>query len=973
MTASASCLNRHMRILIGFIALISWVALPVLQVSGDKGSPPLSQSAYVSNKTRTETGDVYGKLPLIFEANAGQVGAEVKYIARASGYTVFLTPGEASLRLRVAGREARERVKRNADRHEADRSLLASQPATIDVLSSTLTMKLLGANPAPRMIGLDELAGKSNYFVGKNSRNWRTNVPTYKKVKCEGVYPGIDVIYYGNGRRLEYDFIVAPGADPAAIRLGFDNTRAARIDDKGDLLIETGVGEIRQRKPFAYQEEGGIRKEIAGGYRLKDGREVGFEIGEYDRSKSLVIDPILVYSTYLGGSGQDEATGVAVDPVGNAYITGFTGSADFPVSAGAFQSSLVIGTCSGGLACNDVFVTKINAEGTAIIYSTFIGGTGQDEARGIAVDPSGNAYVVGRTNSNNFPITAGAFQTLLSGPQFRSHDAFVLKLNADGTAPVYSTYLGGSIDDVGSGIAVDSSGNACVTGETASSNFPLANALQKGHHGDCRGGGDVFIICDDAFVTKLNSAGTGLIFSTFFGGFEEDKGTGIAVDKADNIYVTGVTTSHGLLTTPGAFQTSARRNFLSGDAFVLKLNPQGSAYIYSTYLGGEGGDLAYSIAADEAGNAYVTGETYSTDFPVTAGAFQSASSSGTIYRSDDAGDNWRGAFAGLPSSLTVRAIIVDPVNPANLYVGTSSGVYKSTDGGGSWKPTAPLPGTSFDLAIDPQKTSTIYAANSGVFKSAKSGKKWKAADDGITAPAVLSLIIDPAKTSTLYAGTEDGLFKTTNGGKTWSDVTKGLPLRSVYALAINPKNPSTVYAFSGQPRFSGHFRFIEGGSDAFVTKINAAGSALVYSTYLGGPLSDGGRGIAVDTAGNAYVTGYSVSDRFPTRNGLMQHARAEDAIITKLNAAGTAVIYSTYLGGVQPDIGARLAVDTAGNAYIVGVTNSLDFPTVNPIRSVDANSAFVVKIIDSDLSVLDYNPVNFPAPGMPSAFILRYR
>ncbi len=704
----------------------------------------LSQSSFIpapisasqgDPKAQTKILDSYGKLPLSFEANHGQTDASVKFLSRTNGYSLFLTGDEAVFAL--SGKKA-DSHKPKIDR--VDHPLPSDMAAT--KAGGVLRMKLRNANPTAKVTGLDELAGTSNYFIGNDPAKWRTNVPTYAKVKYEGIYSGIDLVYYGSQRQLEYDFIVAPGANPHGIQFDVRGAKRIRRDAQGDLVLKMGDGdgEIRWHKPVVYQEKDGERQLIAVRYVITDRNRVAFELAKYDATRPLYIDP-LIYSTYLGGSDGDRGFSIAVDSAGNAYVTGATHSLNFPVTPGAFQTTL---------SCCGAFVTKFNPADSALVYSTYLGDSGQVGFT-IAVDSAGNAYVTGATSSLNFPVTPGAFQTTYGGGNV---DAFVTEINPTGSALVYSTYLGGSSYDGGYGIAVDSAGNAYVIGWTSSTNFPTMNPLQPTY-----GGGTY-----DAFLAKINPSGSALVYSTYLGGSGDDEGQGIAVDSAGNAYVTGGAGAD-FPTTPGAFQTTG-----SG-AFVTKLNPSGSALAYSTYLDGGGSN---AIAVDSAGNAYVTGATSSVNFPVTPGAFQ-----------------------------------------------------------------------------------------------------------------------------------------TTYGG---------------------------------------------GFGDAFVTKINSTGSALVYSTYLGGSSFDHGTGIAVDNAGNAYVVGLTGSHNLPTESALQPHYRGgdSDAFVAKINPSGSALFFSTYLGGNGWDEGRGIAVDSAGNAYVTGYTESSNFPTTSGAFqrvcndgsgcSVQLGDAFVTKI-----------------------------
>jgi Beta-propeller repeat len=432
----------------------------------------------------------------------------------------------------------------------------------------------------------------------------------FKKERYEDVYPGVDAIYYGNQGQLEYDLVVAPGANPRAVQLAFQGA-GLTIGTEGDLVLSIPGGEIRMRKPLIYQEVSGIRVPIPGGWVLLGLRQAGFEMAAYDRARPLVIDPVLSYSTYLGGSSFDQADAIAVDAVGNAYVTGGTGSTNFPVTAGAFQTTLA--------GSGDAFVTKLNPAGSGLVYSTYLGGVGvQDPAAdgdgglGLAVDTAGSAYITGQTNSSDFPTTPGAFQTTNGGGE---SDTFVTKLNATGSGLIYSTLLGGNRFDQGQGIVVDAAGNAYVTGPAQSTNFPTTpGAFRRTLRGS-----------SDAFVAKLNPTGSGLVYSTYLGGggnaFEYS--SGVAVDAVGNAYVTGFTQSTNFPTTAGAFQTAAGGD---GDAFVTKLNPIGSGLVYSTYLGGNLFEEGTGIALDGLPNpnAYVAGTTIPPGFPTTTGAFQTA-------------------------------------------------------------------------------------------------------------------------------------------------------------------------------------------------------------------------------------------------------------------------------------------------------------------------------------------------------------
>jgi hypothetical protein len=610
--------------------------------------------------------------------------------------------------------------------------------------SAVLRMGLVGAARKPLVSGLEELPGKANYFIGNDPAKWRTNVPTYAKVHYREVYPGIDLVYYGNQRSLEYDFVVAPGADPRKIALSFKGAERLEIDAQGDLVLHTMGGIIRQHKPVIYQEVDGVRQEVAGGYVRKGKNRIGFKVAAYDSSRPLVIDPILSYSTYLGGGSSDGGGGIVADAAGNAYVTGGTSSVNFPTTVGAVQSA--------GAGPN-AFVTKLDATGSALVYSTYLGGSGFDSAIGIAVDGAGNAYVVGTTNAGDFPTTGEAIQRTIGG----ATDAFVAKLDPSGSALVYSTYLGGSDTEDAAAIAVDVAGSAYVTGWTTSTNFPTTGEAVQPISGGAF----------DAFVTKLNPAGSALVYSTYLGGESFDFGLGIAVDTAGSAYVVGQTFSPGFPTTPGAFQPVPFRPG-SIDAFVTKLDPTGSTLLYSTYLGGSDHDSGDAIAVDRDGNAFVAGSTRSIDFPTTAGAFQPV----------------------FVSRLETWDVFVTKLN-----VTGSAPDYSTFLGGRE---------TDFGFGIAVDVSGNAYVSG----------------------------------------GTSSIDFSTTTN------------------------------AFQSNAPFSGN---------AFVTKFDPAGVALLYSTYLGGDSSDGSNMIAIDGSGNAYVTGSTESIDFPTTPGSFQvaYAGSRDAYVTK--------------------------------------------------------------------------------------------
>jgi hypothetical protein len=510
--------------------------------------------------------------PLMFEPNLGQANTAAAFVAHTPHGAAQFDPSGVTLRRGV----------------------------------DTIRIAFRNANPATRLSGLGPTGGRANYFIGPKA-NWIGGIPLYRGVRYAEVYPGIDVDFHSpgsspgessgaeHGGDLEYDFLLAPGAKVSAIRLAFSGIQTTYLD-RGDLVLKTSQGEFRHRHPRLYREKNGKRLEIGGGYVLRGRNEVGFEVAPGWADSPLVIDPVVTYSTFMGGGGNTMAWAVAVDSAGCIYLAGET----LPVNFGAtFQ-------VSDSTSSTDAFLVKMNSAGTAMVYAAYFGGTGRSSARGVAVDSGGNAYITGFAYSTDFPTTAGAYRSSTLGMA----DVFAMKLNPTGSALVYSALFGGAGNDLATGIAIDSSGNAYISGSTASLAFPITNAFQSSY-----GGG-----VQDAFVTKINSTGSTLLYSTFLGGTGNDVANGIAVDSSGSAYVAGYTDSLNFPTASALYGAPAGQ----GDAFVAKLTPSGTGLVFATYLGGSQVDVADAIAIDSVDNVFVTGTTLSTNFPVTAGAFQAA-------------------------------------------------------------------------------------------------------------------------------------------------------------------------------------------------------------------------------------------------------------------------------------------------------------------------------------------------------------
>ncbi len=678
------------------VALVVLVAVAVVvsgknvsgnHESGNDGLPghntgmAASSSQPMTPDTRARLRADFAALPLAFETNQGQTDASVKYMARGQGYQLFLTADEAVLAVHssVAANETStgqsSAGQASAGQASTSETRAAMFSAAFTYLAATPTqqtsaairMQFVGGNPRARVDAGNPLPGTINYYIGDDPAKWQEGVKQYSAVIYRQVYPGVDVAYHGHQRQVEFDFIVAPGANPAPITASFEGASKITTDASGNLLLSSAAGNVLLHRPLAYQEKNGSREPVESCFVLEANTfnskpRVRFELGNYDHNRTLVIDPSVSYATYLGGSMEDDGYAIAIDNTGAAYVTGQTASTDFPTvnpeqgsNAGGFDvfvtkfapggASLDYSTYVGGsgsdsgnaIAVNpstgfayvaggtassnfpttgtafqktfgggdtDAFVFELSSSGGTLIYSTYLGGSGDDYAYGIALDSNGNTYIVGLTGSSNFPIAPqpGALQSTLAG----TSNGFVTELNPAGSSVVYSTFLGGGTGDFALAVALDSTGNAYVTGEAANSTFPVHNPFQK-NCGSCTGG------MTNAFVSVIQSGGTAFVYSTFLGGSSSDQGQAIAVDSSQDAYVTGVTLSTDFPTTKSAAQRAYGGN---QDAFVTALNPSGSGLVYSTYLGGSANDAGGGIAVDGNKNVYVTGQTGSSNFPL---------------------------------------------------------------------------------------------------------------------------------------------------------------------------------------------------------------------------------------------------------------------------------------------------------------------------------------------------------------------
>jgi Beta-propeller repeat/FIMAH domain len=819
----------------------------------------------------------YFRLPMRFDRALSHSKGGWDFSARGAGYAVFLSEGTATLALPPTG---------------------AGAPLAI-------TMRLLGARHPTAVTGLDRLPGVTNQIIGTDPQQWQIGVPGYAKVEYRDVYQGVNAIFYGTQQQLEYDFVVAPGADPRDIAIAFDGASSVSLDGHGDLVIATPVGDIVQRAPRIYQEKDGQRQSIDGGYVVKKHRRVAFRVGSYDHRMPLVIDPVLTYSTYLGGTAGEAASGVATDAQGNVYVAGQTTSLDFPLLNAAQP------TRGGGSL--DAFVAKLNPAGDALVYATYLGGSGYEYAKDIAVDLDGNAYVTGSTVSRDFP-TVRALQSTLKG----FSDSFVTKLDPSGVI-VYSTLLGGKAEDYGYGIAVDALGRAYVTGQTISPDFPTVNPLQS------RLGGNV----------AFRSTDGGRTWATAQSGLSTTGVTALAIDPVNPAIVYAGTYGDGVFKSMDAGQTWSLCFDVPIPVRALAIHPTVTSTLY--------------IATDN-----------------------------LLIRSTDGCATW--APVGL-FGLNVTSLVIDPVTPTTIYAGgmgsgNLSHLFKTTNGGSTWT-DVPFGSFIFSLVLSRSMPTTLYAGTErGVFKSTGGAFDQWDLSLGLPQVPVLALSVDPTNASIVYAATESGPFRTDSGGAQWVPVSplSGVPTTSI---AVAPSAPATIYAESyssgGAVSDDAGASWVRigpaspailtlavdptaprnvyvGGQvshDAFLARLAADGSALEYSTYLGGSSFDYGNDVAVDSSGNAYVVGATSSDDFPTLNPMQTtFGGVRDLFVAKVSANGT-LAYSTYLGGSAWEDGGTIAVDAPGQAHVAGYTLSSNFPTVRAQQAVFAgggSDAFVTKL-----------------------------
>jgi len=578
----------------------------------------------------------FGKIPLRFEANTGQVDSKAQFLSRGKGYKLFLSSNESVV---ILNRKLNSNSIKNVK---------SPDKASPEIEFASVHMKLLDSNPSAKFKGEKKSITKSNYFRGSDPSKWRQNNPNFGKVRYESVYPKIDLVYYGNNNKLEYDFIVNPGGDYNAIQMAFDGVNELLLDPNGNLILSTKTGNIIQNAPIIYQMVEGEKILVAGNYELVNKNQVRFKVDKYNKAIPLIIDPILEFSTYLGGSGGDDSVSMTLDNDGNIYVTGQTNSSDFPIE-GAYQN-----TYQGGSF--DVFITKLNPDATEILYSTYLGGSVRDGGwQDLTVDDSGNIFIAGSTDSNNFPLLDSLF------PKNGGLDAFLTKIDPTGSILLFSTLIGGSSDERIFDVILDSSNNVLIAGKTWSSNYPILNALQPNFGG-----------VTEIFLSRfsLDDGEYTLDTSTYYGGNHEDRPKEMILDSQGYLYMTGDTGSTNFPTVNG-YQDSIGEGFVNGrDFFLLKLSPDLQSVSFATYLGGNQADMGESITLDEFNNIYVTGSTWgSSNLPIKD-AFQDSFNGGNndcvLAKFDTDGNLLFSSYFGGSASEECRSIRLDSVG--QIYI-----------------------------------------------------------------------------------------------------------------------------------------------------------------------------------------------------------------------------------------------------------------------------------------------------------------
>jgi len=914
---------------VAFLMILGTAVLTVAgksrAVSGFEGSP--SREFFSSDLSPARRGEhaisMYGQLPLAFEPNQGQSDSRVKFLARGAGYGLFLTSQEVVLSLHP---------KRTPEKNDsADRA-------------SVLRMSFANANPEPPLSGVNLLPGKSNYFLGSNPAKWRRNIPQFAGVRYGSVYSGVDLVYYGNQGHLEYDFDVAPGADPAQIGLRLQGADGVRLNGDGSLSLVMPSGEIRLEAPRVYQVYGKEQHSVSGRYVVRAANEIGFEIGTYDRTRSLIIDPVLTYSTYLGGSLAESCSAItglsftpgcpaiAVDSSSSVYVAGSTQSTDFPVTSGAYQTALATG------ATANVFVAKLNPTGNALVFATYLGGTGLDYSAGVAVDAASDVFVAGTTSSGDFPTFNGYQDTRKTA----GNHVFVTELDSQGAVLKYSTYLSGSKVDTASGLALDVGGNAYVTGTTTSTDFPTTlGAIQTTSKAD-----------NQFFLSKISATDTGtasLAYSTYFGGSNpstgEAVGGGIAVDVSSDVYITGGT---NFLDFPilNAYQgclnsapstTTCPTSSTPLDVFVAKINPAaatGAQLLYSTFLGGSADDIGYGIAVDSSFNAYVTGSTTSTDFSFTSPSgttvFQAANGGGTD------------SFIAKLGNLTITSGSTSGTVPLSYFSylggsGTDVGTAITADSIGGGRITGWTDSSNFPSVNNP-----VQAGPGG----------------GVDAFAAR---IDTTATT----NTAIGHYSTYLGGS-GTDMGTGIAVDTQGASYVAGETSSTNFTTAAPLQAA-----LSGASDAFVSKLGPVLNLTVTATASPSPVGVGNPVTFTYTITNNgdFTSGLTFTDNLPT-SGAASFSSATASPGTCSGATGATVVCS--IGSLNAGATATVSVILTPVAPLVPATVPVILGNTGTL-TVSGTAYSVVPSPPASTTVNDYNVAVAPATatvpaGVPASY-----
>ena len=882
-------------------------------------------------------GNSLAHLPLNFEANQGQTDGRVKFLARGTGYTVFLTQDEAVMKLAAKSRSSVARP----------HSLARPQSRA---LASVVRMKLVGANRHAAITGSEQSPSRSNYFVGKDPSKWRRNVPHFSRVRYRQVYPGVDLVYYGNQGQLEYDFEIAAGADPKQIDLKVDGGQNLHLDARGDLVAETPAGDLRLRAPTVYQRVGGEKRTVTGKFLLSEDHRLHVVVGHYDRTRVLVIDPVLNYSSYLGGTGDEGCAfisgayttaiagcpAISVDAANSIYVAGATTSATFPVTGSPLQAN--------NAGSSDAFIAKFNVTSSSVYtlaYWTFLGGSSSETTAGIAVDSSLNVYVAGNTSStttNNFPTTSNGNQTV---PPSSGIHGFVSVLNPSGSALTYSTYVEGDGTDTITGLAIDAHANAYITGTTTStSGFPItAGAIQTSPQSTN----------PQFFLTKLNTQpanGTSsLLYSTYFGSTLPSSGAivqggGVAVDPLGSAYITGETNflssgSGGSFPILNAYQpcldapgATACTSPTSPDAFVAKIDTNASAGAqlkYSTYLGGGGIDIPYAVAVDGGGNAYVTGTTTSTDFPIANGtdAFQATFGGGSqdafVAKFGNPGPTVPlvySSYLGGPGNDIGYAVAVDLNQAAHVAGSTTSG-FPQVHPISSINP-GPGAGINAFVAL----IQTAFAGQSGGYSSylGTTGANGNSDATGIATDANGNSYVAGETNSSAFPVTNSSVL---NGAASDAFVSKIVPLLSGLTITASTSVASSTIGIGNQVSFI--YTITNAGPDVASNLILTDTLPPLGATFASASATPGSctavvNGTVACSIGSLGTTTATVKINLtPTIAGSVSNSASLQANGVAVGSANASATVTDFAVGVSPSTNAVLAGNSATYQVQVGV------------------------------------------------------